>query len=221
MVDTTKIEDPPAPPPASDDKPLGPEGEKALEIWKERAKAAEKEAKRVTDLEAELAKHREDAMSEQEKAIEQARREAAEAARSEVMGDTTRRLFKSELKAVASGDLTVPDGDDKTKTVRLADPSLISDPDVALRLLGLDEIPLDVDGDIDSEAISAAVTAFVAAKPYLAAGATPPAGSADQGSRTPPTSKTLDEQIAEAEAAGDFQTAIRLKNHKIAALPRP
>lgn len=193
----------------SEDRPLGEAGEKALAIWKERAKKAEAEAKRAAELEAELAKLREAQMTEQEKAIEQARREAADAAKSEVLATVNARLFTSELKAATAATL-----------IPSAQADLLADPAVALKLLGFDEFPVTESGDIDGEAISQAVSSYVEARPYLAAdGATPP--SADQGPRTPPQPKSLDEQIAEAEAAGDFQRATELKMYKLAALPRP
>jgi hypothetical protein len=161
---------PPTPdpaPPAADDKPLGEAGEKALEAWKQRAKTAEAEAKRAKELEAELAALRESQMSDQEKALAEAKREAADAAKAEVLGTVNRRLFASEVKVAAQ---------------KLADPDLLADPDVAVRLLGLGEIPVTDSGDIDAEAISAAVDAFLAGKPHLAAGATRPA-PLNQGAR--------------------------------------
>lgn len=213
--------DPPTPPPADDDAPLGPEGEKALEAWKQRAKAAERDAKRAGDLEAELTQLREEQMGEHERAIEQARREAREEAEAELTDQTTRRLFGAELKVAASGDIDITDDEGKTHTVRLADPSLLADTEVALRLLDLDEIPVTNTGDIDSEAISQAVTTLVTAKPYLAASATPQPGSADQGARTAPPKKGLEDQIREAEANEDWALAGRLKMQKLAAAPPP
>lgn len=210
---------PPAidPPPPAADPPLGPEGEKALQAWKDRAKAAEADAKRTKALEDELAALRAEQMTEQEKAIAAARQEAADGAKAEVLGTVNAKLFAAELKAAAKSDIATADG----KHVRLTDPSLLADSEVALRLLGLGEIPVTESGDIDTEAISTAVAALVAAKPYLAASATPPAGAADQGARTPPALKDLDAQIAEAEGKGDWDTTRRLKLHKLAALPRP
>lgn len=181
-----------------DDQPLGPEGEKALQIWKQRARAAEREAKRARELEAELAKLREAQMTEQERAIENARREAAEAARTEVLRSVNERLFVAELRAATAGKLT-PE----------AQRDLLVDPMVATKLLGFDEIPVTDTGDIDSEAISQAVASFVEARPYLAPSASRP-GGADQGARpNTPSQLTREdlknmtpEQIVEAKAAG-------------------
>lgn len=145
------------PPPS--DEPLGDAGEKALEAWKTRARAAEKEAKRAKDLEAELAKLREASMSEQEKAVEVARAEA----RKEAMGTANRRLVAAEVRAAAGGKL--------------------ADPQDAVRFIELDQFGVDDDGEVDAKAIARAVDELVKEKPYLAAGATRPAGDADQGAR--------------------------------------
>lgn len=139
----------------SGDAPLGEAGEKALQAWKDRAKAAETEAKRAKTLEVELDQLRTAQMSDQERAV----KEAADKARTDTLGEVNKRLFAAELRAEAAG--------------KVADPDLLADPEVAVRLLGLDEIPVTPSGDIDTEAISAAVASLLEAKPYLA-GATPP-----------------------------------------------
>lgn len=207
MPEETPVDDaataPEATPP-TDDAPLGPEGEKALTIWKERAKKAEADAKRATELEARLAEIEAANMTEHEKALDAARKEAADAARSEITSSVNRRLFAAEVRASVAGKLT--------------DPALLADPDVAVRLLGFDEYPVTDTGDIDAEAISAAVTRLVEERPYLAASATPPPpGPIEQGPRGTPIAKSLDEMIAEAEAAGDFKTSSRLKTNKMLA----
>lgn len=167
---------PSAEPPADDDKPLGESGEKALAAFKERAKASEAKAKRADVLEAELTALRESQMSEQEKAIADARKEASESARSEVLNTVNRRLFAAELKAAITG--------------QIADTDLLSDPDVALKLLKLGEIPVTDDGDIDTEAISASVALFIEDKPHLAVSATrpgiPPLSQGPRGRVDPP-----------------------------------
>lgn len=178
--DTSETEDVP-----DDDKPLGPEGEKALRAFKERAREAEKQAKRVPELEAELAKIREDAMSDQEKQLEQVRKEAFDQGRNDALQDANVRLFRAEVKAASAG--------------KLVDSDLLSDPIVAQKLLKFDDLPFTSDGDIDAGAISAAVDAMLEAKPHLAASATRTPGSADQGARpagTPPRPKSLEDAFA-------------------------
>lgn len=183
------------------DTPLGPKGEKALEAFKERARRAEAEA---AQLKADLAKAHEATLPEQERAIAEARREAAEAAKAEVRGEILRDRFADKLAVATTG--------------KLADPELLADPDVALKLLGLAEIPTTDTGVVDAGAISAAVARLIEAKPYLAADATSTPGPIDQGARTTSTAQpTIDEQIAEAEAARDWRLAGRLKNQKLVA----
>lgn len=198
---------------------LGPAGVKALEAFKERARQAEKmlgpdkssalaqyrmelaSAKRERDEAAtELQKLRAANMTEQEKAIADARAEAAAAAKAEVLGTVNSRLFTAELRAATTGQLLPGAIED-----------LLLDPTVSLRLLGLSEYPVTDTGDINSEAISQHVAAYVAARPHLAAGAMQPPGPVDQGARPATPAKTLADQIAEAEAAGNWKLSGQLK----------
>jgi rRNA maturation endonuclease Nob1 len=165
---------------------LGDAGKKALTEERAARKEAERllkeattKASRADELEAELAKFREDAMSDTEKAIEQARKEARDEGRNEALTQANERLFKAEVKAASAG--------------KIIDSDLLSDVLVAQRLLGLDTIPTTSDGDIDGAAIVSAVDAMLESKPHLAVSATRTPGSADQGARpagspTPPTS---------------------------------
>lgn len=171
------------PPPPEE---LGDAGKKALSEERQARKEAERQLKELTakasradELEAELEKFREDAMSDHEKELEQARKEALEQGRNEALTSANERLFKAEVRAASAG--------------KIVDPDLLSDPLVAQRILGLDEVPVTSDGDIDSAAISAAVDAMLEAKPHLAVSATRTPGNADQGARpkgtpTPPAS---------------------------------
>lgn len=152
--------EPTAPETVVGDAELGEKGEKALEAWKQRARAAEKEAKRVKELETELAKFREETMSETEKAIAQARQES----RAEALAEVNRRLVTAELRAAAGGRL--------------------NDPEDAVRFIDLEQFEVGTDGEVDRTAVAAAVAELVKKKPYLAVGATRPAGDADQGART-------------------------------------
>lgn len=135
---------------------LGDAGKKALDAERAERKKAERRAK---DLDAELAKLREASMSEQEKAVEAARREARE----EAFKSVNQRLVAAEVRAAAGGRL--------------------ADPEDAVRFLDLDQFPISDGGDVDTRAIISAVDGLVKQKPYLAAGATRPAGDADQGAR--------------------------------------
>lgn len=155
---------------------LGDAGKKALSEERQARKDAERQLKelsskasRAEELEAELQKFREDAMSDQEKALEQARKEALEQGRNEALTSANERLFKAEVKAASAG--------------KIVDPDLLSDPLVAQRILGLADIPTTSDGDIDSTAIVEAVDQLLETKPHLAVSATRTPGSADQGAR--------------------------------------
>lgn len=177
---------PPTPPPTTDAAPsdpadppappeLGDAGKKALADERAARKAAEKAAR---ELQAELDKARTDALPDHEKLI----KEAADAARTEALNEVNGRLFSALLRAETAG--------------KLADPDLLADTEVAVRLLGLGEIPVTGTGDIDAEAISAAVASLLEAKPYLASAT--PAGpprpqDLGQGARgTPPEHIELD-----------------------------
>lgn len=138
---------------------LGPEGEKALEAWKQRARTAEAEAKRAKELDGELARLREQTMSDQEKAIEKAKREAT----AEANKTFNSRLVQAEVRAAAAGKL--------------------ADPEDAIRFIDLSGIAIDGDGAVDKKAIEKELTDLLKARPYLAASATRPTGTVDQGAR--------------------------------------
>lgn len=156
-------QDPPVDPPApGDDKPLGPEGERALDAWKQRAKDAEAKAKKVDTLEAELADLKRKGMTPDEAAIDAAK----EAGRTEAKTEVLRERFTDKLAALTAG--------------KIVDPDLFADADVAMRLLNLTEIPVTSTGAIDSAAITEKITGLLTEKPYLA-GATPPPLPPDLG----------------------------------------
>lgn len=171
-----------------DDKPLGPAGQKALEAEKAKRR---KEATRRRKAEADLAKLRDQGGDE----TEQTRREAEQAA----LAKANTRILKAEVRAAAAGKL--------------------ADPADALKLLDLDQFEVDADGEVDADEITSAIDDLIKSKPYLAAAATTPAkrfqGSGDGGARG--KTKGVDQQIADAEKAGDWKTARRLKLGKMQA----
>lgn len=187
-------QDPPADPPADpDDDQLGEKGVKALQVWKQRARAAEAAAKERDQLRAELAKLEAANQSEAEKALAAAREEG----KREALTAANTRVLRAEVTAAAAGKL--------------------SDPADAVKFLDLSEFEIDDDGEVDTQAIAEAIDALVAAKPYLAATAKG-IGTGGGGARPQGPNKTIDQQIAEAEAAGDFRTARHLKSQKVAGL---
>lgn len=193
-------------PPAGDNQPpaddLGDAGKKAIQQEREARKAAEKAAK---DAQAELDELRKAQMSDQEKAVEEARREGA----TETETKFQKRLFAAEAKVAAAG--------------KVADPTLLADPDVAKSLLGLDDIPVNAAGDIDSEAISEAIDRLIEARPFLKAGipgdATWPSNGSEAGPRGDAKSqltqddlkKMSPEEITKARADGRLATLLGRK----------
>lgn len=167
-VDTP--EDDPAPPPE-----LGDPGKQALDRMKAERNTARQRAK---ELEEELEALKTAQLPDHEKAL----KEAVDAARAETLQKVNSRLFTAELKALSVN--------------KIADPDLLSDPEVALRLLGLSEIPVTDDGDIDTEAISGALSSLLEAKPYLASAEPAPGDPAPidlgQGARGTPAQVELD-----------------------------
>lgn len=149
-------------PTAPADETLREEGVKALESWKQRAKAAEADAKRAKQLETELQQLREQTLSESEKAIEAARKEGAQKAEAE---------WGAKLTA-AQVELAV------YRSVG----SRFADPGDALRFLDLEEVVNN--GAVDDKRLSKAVDELLTTKPYLAATANG-APSAPGGPRTP------------------------------------
>lgn len=151
---------PPPPPAASDDAPLGDKGEKALEAWKTRAKAAEAKAKEADTLRAELEEFRAAQMTEQEKAVAAARKEGETAATAKANA----RLIRAEVTAAAAG--------------------LAADPSDVVAILAeqgaLADLKVDGDGNVDRKAIDAKIGDLLKSKPHLAAVRDP-----EFGNRTP------------------------------------
>lgn len=170
-TDTTDIDAGAATDTADDD--LGDKGSKALDAFKSRARAAEREAKAAK---AELDALKTQSMSDQEKAVQAARAEGEQAA----LGTATKRLVNSEVRIAAAGKF--------------------SDPADAVRLIDFDDIKVGDDGEPDTKQIARLVDALLKEKPYLAAGPQP-GGSFDQGART--TAKSGDDMNARIrQAAG-------------------
>ena len=142
--------------PETDDKPLGPAGEKALAAEKDKRRA---ESAKRRELEAQLAALKASASADTEKADldaikAQAIREANAAA--------AQRILRSEIKAAAAGKL--------------------ADPADAYKFLDLADFEVNENGDVDTAEIADAITGLLTSKPYLKAAQSGP-GSADGGVR--------------------------------------
>jgi hypothetical protein len=95
----------------------------------------------------------------------------------------------------------------------------LADPKDALRFIDLSEFEVDSDGEVDGDKIAAAITDLINKKPYLAVqDGRRFQGDADGGARKVPEPKTVEEQIAEAQKAGDWQTANALQAERLLAL---
>lgn len=172
---------------------LGDPGKKALEIMKAEKKAAKDEAAQFkADLEALRAK-----VAGQE--AEHAAKLERDKVHADALGKANERILKAEVRAVAA--------------------SKLADPADALRFLDLTEFEVGENGDVDSAAVTAAIDDLIKNKPYLAAqGGQRFQGSADGGARNGPPGKSMKDQIAEAEKAGDHRLAIRLRQQLAAEI---
>lgn len=183
---------------------LGDPGKKALAAMKEREKTAraaaatEKAAREA--IEAELARFRAAAEGREAEHAAELEKRAIEAA---ALEKANARIKSAEVRAAATGKL--------------------SDPEDAQRFLAAEIAALEVGdtGDVDRDAIASLIEGLLETRPYLAAQGRRFEGSPDGGARPPVPVKSLDEQIAEAEAAGDFATSRQLKAQRLVSLPTP
>jgi len=184
---------------AGDPDALGDPGKKALDSMKEQWKAERDRAKAAEDArqqQAEALKAMEAKLAELEgrKAeweAEQADREKQQ----QFLEVANQRILKAELRAAAKG--------------------VLADPADALQFLDLSDFEVTDDGEVDRDAIAAALNDLTQAKPYLAVQDGPRfQGSADGGARngsTKPSQLTRAdlqgmsaEQITAAEDAGQL-----------------
>lgn len=170
----------------TEDKPLGPAGEKALYAEKERRKAAEKEAREAKAareaLEQRIARLEAGGEDEATKAA----REAREQAEAEATAKANERILKAEIRAAAAGKL--------------------SDPGDALKFLNLSEFEVGSEGEVDAEALTDAIDNLLKNKPYLSAATAPRfQGGADGGARKDPQKPA---QLTRADLAGMSADAI-------------
>ncbi|MEU7814123.1 hypothetical protein [Pseudonocardia sp. NPDC049154] len=172
---------------------LGDPGKKALETMKAERKAARDEVARIkAEYDAYKAKQ-EGKEAEHQAQLERDRVQA------DALAKANQKILKAELRAASAGKL--------------------ADPADALRFLDLDEFEVDENGEVDTTAVTAAIDDLLKTKPYLAAqGGKRFQGGADGGPRNEGGTKTIDDEIAEATKARDFQRAIALKQKRAADL---
>ncbi|MGW5126688.1 hypothetical protein ACWEQ7_22060 [Streptomyces sp. NPDC004069] len=185
----------PAQPPAggTDDPPLGPAGEKALTAWKQRAKEAEDKAKE----QAARLKEYED----RDKSDAERQADALKAA-TERAEQATRLAVASKVEALAAGRFQDPlDAVDALKGG-----AYVTD-----------------DGAVDGNAIKTALDDLLTRKPHWAAaepGPRVPRPDPAQGAR-PGTPPNLQQQIGEAEKAGNTKLVLALKTQQLREMKTP
>ena len=181
---TSAVNEPPAEH-IDGEESLGDPGKKALDAMKAKWKAAEDRAKAAEAAAAEALAKAEG--KEKEYAAEQERRKVE----MEALSKANQRILKAEIRAQA--------------TAKLADPA------DALLYLDMSSFEVGDDGEVDAQAITAAIDNLIKSKPYLAAqGERRFQGGADGGPRKE-TGPSLEDQIAAAQKAGNYALAIALK----------
>jgi len=168
---------------------LGDAGKKALDAMKAERNEAKAEAKRFADESAALRAQIEGREAEHAATL------AAQAVKDEALSAANQRILKAEVRAQAA--------------------SKLNDPKDALLYLDLSGFEVGEDGEVDGDAVAAAIDKLITDKPYLAAQGTRFKGEADGGARKEPPAD-LDGQIAAATAAGQHQLAIALKQQRAA-----
>lgn len=132
---------------ADEDEPLGDAGKKTLKRereWREKAEKAKKAADRkVKALEKELAAAKAGGGTDDEKKLTEARTEAAKAERDRLAGT----LRRAAVKSAAAGKM---------------------DPDLAAKLVDLDAIDVDDEGEVDDSDARKLVEQLLEAHPELA-----------------------------------------------------
>jgi len=168
---------------------LGDAGKKALDAMKAERNEAKAETKRLSDEFAALKAQIEGREAEHAATL------AAQAVKDEALSAANQRILKAEVRAQAA--------------------SKLNDPKDALLYLDLSGFEVGEDGEVDGDAVAAAIDKLITDKPYLAAQGTRFKGEADGGARKEPPAD-LDGQIAAATAAGQHQLAIALKQQRAA-----
>lgn len=168
---------------------LGDAGKKALDAMKAERNEAKAAAKQAADDLAALRAQVEGREAEHKATLD------AQRVKDEALSAANQRILKAEVRAQAA--------------------SKLNDPKDALLYLDLSGFEVGEDGEVDGDAVAAAIDKLITDKPYLAAQGTRFKGEADGGARKEPPAD-LDGQIAAATAAGQHQLAIALKQQRAA-----
>ncbi len=175
---------------------LGDAGKQALDRMKEQRNAARTEARAFKSL-GKTPEELQALLDGQKPAGDAPDPEALKAeGRREALAESNARILRSEIKAAAAGKVAA---------------DMIAD---LPKLLDLSALEVDAEGNVDEDEIAEAIDALLKKKPSLAAqGGKRFQGSADGGTRKG-SAKSIDDQIAEATAAGNHALAISLKRQK-------
>lgn len=181
---------PPAPPAAAVEPPANPPADPpdpAAEIEKWKALSRKHEAQSKANADA--AKELAALKAANQTDAEKAIAEAEQRGRSAATAEVAQKLAAAEVRAALTG--------------------VVPDPSAVVEDLNLTKYVTDT-GDVDQDAVKALREKYVA----LAA---KPAGTDFKPGRQGGDRKDINAQIAEAEAAGDSRTAIRLKTRAVMA----
>ncbi len=170
---------------------LGDAGKKALDAMKAERNEAKAETKRLSDEFAALKAQIEGREAEHAATL------AAQAVKDEALSAANQRILKAEVRAQAA--------------------SKLNDPKDALLYLDLSGFEVGEDGEVDGDAVAAAIDKLITDKPYLAAQGTRFKGEADGGARKE-SAPDIEADIAAATAAGQHLLAIQLKQQRAAQL---
>jgi hypothetical protein len=105
-----------------------------------------------------------------------------------------------------------------TSALKLAAATKLANPADAVAFIDPNDFDVDDNGDIDSDALTEAITKLLKERPYLAAGNQPRfEGGGDGGAGAPPKPKeSFEEAIAAATAARNFALVATLKQQQAA-----
>ena len=154
------------------------------------------------DLEAKLKKLNDDAELAGKPDAERAIAERIREATSEATSKANQRLIAAEVRAAAAGK--------------------VKNPALALKLIDTSGIDVDDDGEVDSDALNAAIAGLLTEYPELAADGARFGGGADQGAKGKAAkaaqlseqdlNSMTPEQISEARASGRLDTILGVKH---------
>lgn len=181
---------PPANPPAPTPPAPTPPAGGAEPDWKTEARKWEKRAKENSTAADDLAALKASQMTDQEKAVTEAEKRGRTAAAI----DHGKELAASRFEAAAAkAGLDLGEAADLIDTARF----------------------VDKDGKVDTAAITAAVKQLAKLAPAKGG---PGRSGGDLGNGSGQQQPTIDQQIAEAQAKGDWRTVMRLQNSKLPGL---